>query len=248
MRGDHHLDIPMLCHHHGPLSLLLSWTTGTVTRPGSPEISPQVLSIQYLFFWDKAGSLKFNYLATQFLFVGYVWPDAVSAIPGQLSTKKYPLRLNYGPGSVKAIAQQTPASSTMSPGTENAQEFSQIFWTGAMPWHDVYHPRLRGVSQLTCFKFNVKKKLDKCNTNSVIIIKVFNIEVESVHFCQHFALLAPPLRPGGRGYGSSWEGCDSGVLMGRPGGSHSPYIIMDIGESIKSGTRISAARRASIYQ
>ena len=30
--------------------------------------------------------------------------------------------------------------------------------------------------------------------------------------------------------------------MGRPGGSHSPYIIMDIGESIKSGTRISAAR------
>ena len=54
MRADHHLDIPMLCHHHGPLSLLLSWTTGTGhwSRPSSVLPSGFLHSI-FIFLWQS---------------------------------------------------------------------------------------------------------------------------------------------------------------------------------------------------
>ena len=146
MRAGHHLDIPMLCHHHGPLSLLLSWTTGTGewSRPSSDLPSGFLHSI-FIFLWQSLVS-KVQLSNDPVSVCWWCLTRCCECYSWSIvNKKKYPLRLNYGPGSVKAMAQQTPASSTMSPGTENAQEFSQIFWTGAMPRHDVYHPTLRGV-------------------------------------------------------------------------------------------------------
>ena len=41
-----------------------------------------------------------------------------------------------------------------------------------------------------------------------------NLSCISPIYCLRFSCLGPPLWPGGRGYGASWEGCHSGVLMG----------------------------------